>query len=274
MATRIVGAVRWWLGRPARVPRGARLVVALACGAAALLAATGSSGQPSGQQPPPPGPSSAAPALLAEGRALYADGCSSCHGVDLRGVPRQGPALRGVGAGPVDFYLSTGRMPLDNPTDEPVRNDPAYGRREIDALVAYVASFGGPPAPNAHPERGSISEGFDAFLEHCAGCHQSVAQGGLVTGSVVPDLQKSTPRQVAEAVRMGPYVMPVFNARQIPQPELDSIARYVLYTRHPQDEGGWGIGHIGPIPEGMVAWLIGLLALVIVIRLIGERIGE
>jgi ubiquinol-cytochrome c reductase cytochrome c subunit len=88
---------------------------------------------------------------------------------------------------------------------------------------------------------------------------------------VVPSLQAATPRQIAEAVRMGPYVMPRFDARQIPQGMLDSIARYVVSTRHPRDEGGLGIGHIGPIPEGMVAWLLGLLSLVIVIRLIGER---
>ena len=235
--------------------RAALLALALAAAAAALaLAATGSA-----QTPAP------------EGRALYADGCSSCHGIGLRGVPGRGPSLRGVGAGPVDFYLSTGRMPLAEPTDEPMRADPAYDRNQIAALVAYVASFGGPPAPNANPARGRLNEGFSAFLEHCAGCHQSVAQGGLVTGAVVPPLQKATPRQIAEAVRMGPYVMPRFDARQIPQSTLDSIARYVVSTRHPPDKGGWGIGHIGPIPEGMVAWLLGALSLVIVARLIGER---
>jgi ubiquinol-cytochrome c reductase cytochrome c subunit len=248
--------------------RGALLALALAAAAAALtLAATGTA-----QTPAPPPPGAGAPPAAAQGRALYADGCSSCHGIALRGVPGRGPSLRGVGAGPVDFYLSTGRMPLAEPTDQPMRTEPAYDRRQIAGLVAYVASFGGPPAPNADPARGRLNVGFRAFLEHCAGCHQSVAQGGLVTGAVVPPLQKATPRQIAEAVRMGPYVMPRFDARQIPQPTLDSIARYVVSTRHPPDRGGWGIGHIGPIPEGMVAWLLGALSLVIVARLIGERI--
>ena len=41
-----------------------------------------------------------------------------------------------------------------------------------------------------------------------------------------------------------------------------------------QDDGGWGIGHLGPIPEGMVTWLLGLAALVLAIRLIGERTTE
>ena len=47
-----------------------------------------------------------------EGPQLYQNGCSSCHGVALQGTPGVAPSLIGVGAGPVDFYLSTGRMPL------------------------------------------------------------------------------------------------------------------------------------------------------------------
>jgi ubiquinol-cytochrome c reductase cytochrome c subunit len=70
---------------------------------------------------------------------------------------------------------------------------------------------------------------------------------------------------------MGPYVMPHFDYRQIDQHQLDSIARYVVWTRHPDNAGGWGISNIGPIPEGIVAWFVALTALVIVARLIGER---
>ena len=79
---------------------------------------------------------------------------------------------------------------------------------------------------------------------------------------MVPELQSSTAQQVAEAVRMGPYVMPHFGPEQIDQHALDSIARYVLWTRAPSDRGGWGISNIGPIPEGMVAWFLGLVSMV------------
>ena len=65
--------------------------------------------------------------------------------------------------------------------------------RQIRALVAYVASLGGGPAiPTPHPERGSLSEGQNLFTEHCAGCHQVVAQGGYVTGAVPPPLEDAT----------------------------------------------------------------------------------
>jgi ubiquinol-cytochrome c reductase cytochrome c subunit len=65
--------------------------------------------------------------------------------------------------------------------------------------------------------------------------------------------------------------MPRFDPSDIDQYQLDSLARYILWTRHPDDAGGWSIYNIGPIPEGIVAWWLGLLALVIVARLIGER---
>jgi ubiquinol-cytochrome c reductase cytochrome c subunit len=73
-------------------------------------------------------------------------------------------------------------------------------------------------------------------------------------------------------VRVGPYLMPRFSEREIDRHALDSIAAYVLSTRRLPDKGGWGIGNIGPIPEGMVAWLLAGTALLIVARLIGERI--
>jgi quinol---cytochrome-c reductase cytochrome c subunit len=212
------------------------------------------------------------PQLVAQGMSLYEDGCASCHGTLLQGIAHNGPSLVGVGAGPVDFYLSSGRMPLDNPSDQPQRNPPRYSRNQMNALIAFITKVGGgPPAPAVSAAQGSLAVGFHVFTEHCAGCHQLVARGGLVVGAYVPNLQQATALQIAEAVRMGPYLMPHFDAKQINQYQLDSLARYVLWTRHPSNVGGWGIYNIGPIPEGIAAWFIGLLALVIVARLIGER---
>jgi ubiquinol-cytochrome c reductase cytochrome c subunit len=93
----------------------------------------------------------------------------------------------------------------------------------------------------------------------------------MTLGAQVPNLAEDTPQQLAEAVRVGPYLMPNFDAKTIDQHELDSIARYVEWTKHPTDAGGWGIYNIGPINEGAVTWWLGIVALVLVIRLIGER---
>jgi ubiquinol-cytochrome c reductase cytochrome c subunit len=164
-------------------------------------------------------------------------------------------------------------MPLDDPTDQPERDRPLYSPREIRAMTAFVASLGkGPKIPHPDPHAGTVSKGYTAFADHCAGCHQIVGEGGYVTGARVPVLQHASPRQIAEAVRIGPYVMPTFSKRAISDDELNAIIAYVEASKAPDDPGGLGIGHIGPVPEGMVAWLVAGCVLVGVCALIGERL--
>jgi ubiquinol-cytochrome c reductase cytochrome c subunit len=68
--------------------------------------------------------------------------------------------------------------------------------------------------------------------------------------------------------------MPRFSESQFGERKVDSIARYVQLTQEPDDAGGFGIGHIGPVPEGLVAWLAAVAALLLIARLIGERGGD
>jgi|tagenome__1003787_1003787.scaffolds.fasta_scaffold20906762_4 ubiquinol-cytochrome c reductase cytochrome c subunit len=206
------------------------------------------------------------------GRQLFVAGCASCHGMTAQGVSQRGPSLVGVGAQAADFYLTTGRMPLNAPGEQPHRAHPAYAPAQIRDLVAYIESLGGPPIPTADPGRGSLSHGRELFASSCAGCHQIGATGGVVPGASVPSLDSATPTQIAEAIRIGPFVMPRFSDAALDQHGVDSITRYVLAVRsHPDDRGGWSLGHLGPIPEGMVAWLIGIAALLVVARVVGER---
>ena len=229
--------------------------------------------------PRPPG---ATPAQW--GASLYAANCSSCHGPDgegkLPGGPQgagavngAGPPLKDVGALAADFELETGYMPLSNPHDQPRRKPVLFSQREIDALVSYVASLGhGPAIPTPHPERGSLSEGLQLFTGNCAGCHQVAGAGGYLKGAVAPPLTNATPTQIAAAVRLGPYLMPIFTKHQISDRQLDSIVAYVRYAQHPDDAGGWPLGHLGPVPEGIVTWLIAAAVLVAVCVAIGERV--
>jgi len=204
---------------------------------------------------------------------LYGANCISCHGPGGRGIADRGPSLRGVGARAADFYLRTGYMPLADPHDQPHRDRVLFTRRELAELVAYVASLEqGPRIPQPHPERGKLAQGQEQFTEHCAGCHQIDAEGGYVTNAVAPALDHATPVEIAEAVRVGPYLMPSFSAKQVTDGELDSIIRYVIYTKHPDDRGGWALGHVGPVPEGLVTWFIGIVLLVATCTVIGKRL--
>ena len=214
----------------------------------------------------------AAPAgLAARGRALYVSGCSSCHGYGANGIHGVAPSLRGVGALAADFYLSTGRMPLQSPADEPVRTKPAYTPAQIAALDAYVGSFGGPPIPRVSLAGSSLAHGESLFMDNCSGCHQAAARGGIVPGAFAPALTNATPAQIVEAARIGPYLMPRYPPTLLSDAQLASIARYVGYVRTAPDRGGWGIGHIGPVPEGMIVWFAAVPFVLLVARLIGER---
>jgi ubiquinol-cytochrome c reductase cytochrome c subunit len=258
------------------------VVLAVVCGAGAIYGfAVGPAGAQKGTSvnpaPAPPPTSSAQRAQIQRGRTLFLDGCSSCHGNDAKGKQNIAPTLVGAGSAAADFYLTTGRMPLSNPTDQPTRAPPAYNRQDIDALDAYVGSLGqGPEIPRVNIAMGNIANGLSSFTLHCAGCHQVGAAGGIVTGAIAPPLNDTdiTPTQIAEAIRIGPYLMPNFNANQISAQDINDIARYVRSTVHPDDAGGWGIGHIGPIPEGMIAWFLAIVSLLLVARLIGEREPE
>jgi len=220
----------------------------------------------------------AAPAAAAtpeqRGRDLFVSACASCHGVQGGGVPGRGPSVRGAGAASVDFYVGTGRMPLAHPGNQPNRHRPAYDAGAIRDLTAYVTSLapGGPPIPDVRPQEGDLVTGRRLFADSCAGCHQVAGKGGIGTGFVAPPLADATARQIGEAIRVGPYLMPRFGEEQLSDRDVDSIARYVIAMRtEPRNEGGWSIGNLGPIPEGLVAWLLGAAALVVVIRIIGER---
>ena len=240
----------------------------------------------------PAAASTAPPSLVSQGNHLYGRYCLSCHGPNGTGSTQAGgrtigagparaqgvehavaPSLVAVGALAADFYLRTGYMPLQHLGLQPRRGPSPFTEAQIRALVAYVASLGkGPAIPTPDPERGSLSAGEQLFADHCAGCHQIVARGGYVTGAVPPALTQATPTQIAEAVRIGPYAMPTFSKRAINDRQLDSIVRYVEYAKHPDHPGGWSMGYLGPVPEGLVTWFLAMTALIAVCLSVGRRL--
>ncbi len=214
-------------------------------------------------------------ALVTKGRVLFQRGCSSCHGLHGEGT-NFAPTLIGVGAAAADFQLTTGRMPLPAPGAESERRDPIYPPDQIEALSAYVGSLAlGPAQPVIGEQQwndADLAEGGELFRANCASCHQAAGKGGALTyGKHAPDLSEATPTQVFEAIRTGPENMPVFSPHQLSDDQAVAIAKYVKFVTSPPDPGGAGLGHLGPIPEGLVIWLIGMTGVAAAALWIGSR---
>ena len=208
--------------------------------------------------------------LIAEGRSIFNQECSSCHGEFAQGTPT-GPSLIGVGSAAVDFQVSTGRMPAKELAAEQPRKVVTLTPLQIRALAAYIASLGGGPAIPTKAEVSQVGAnpglGQQLFVADCAQCHGFVGQGGALTyGKFAPALTKSTPRQIYEAMLTGPEAMPVFNDTTItPQQKRDIIA-YITQTRTEPNPGGFSLGRVGPVTEGLVAF-IGLLLFMVLAAL-------
>jgi ubiquinol-cytochrome c reductase cytochrome c subunit len=227
------------------------------------------------------------PADILAGQQLFESHCQSCHG--YQGGGATAPALVSVGAAAADFYLTTGRMPLNNPGNQALRHRPFFDPPQIRELVAYVNAlpvitktyvFGptiptvGPLCPSITPQQGcvTLSQGQQGFSLNCAQCHQAAGSGGMLSkGNVVPGLHNADLTQVAEAIRIGPKPMPTFNPAQMSDEEMSAIAHYVQYLHHPSNPGGLGISHFGPVAEGFVGVILGFGIVLLAVRMIGTR---
>jgi ubiquinol-cytochrome c reductase cytochrome c subunit len=213
--------------------------------------------------------------LIAPGQALYAASCASCHGVDAAGSARA-PNLQGLGAGTVDFWVSTGRMPLANSSVQATRKPPRFNRLQTLEIAAFVQSRTpglGIGIPVVNLSQASLAAGNSLFTLNCAACHTITGAGDeLAYGAYAPSLHLATATQVVEAIRSGPGNMPHFSEGNITNSEARDIAAYVTEViQHPVDRGGFGLGGIGPVGEGFVALLFGVGVLMLVAFWIGER---
>ena len=220
-----------------------------------------------------PEPSRAQTDQQAEGQALYEANCSTCHGLQGEGTAN-GPSLQDVGPAAVDFMLSTGRMPLANPGDQPVRDEPKFTPDQTAAIVAYVETIapGGEPIPTVDPAAGDLARGAEVFLNTCAGCHGAGATGDSVGGGqIAPTINPADPTQIGEAIRIGPGVMPRFGSETIDQADLDSLAAYLLWLRDHGEDGGLQLGRVGAVAEGLVIVVVGLGLMILFLRLTGAK---
>jgi ubiquinol-cytochrome c reductase cytochrome c subunit len=204
------------------------------------------------------------------GRQAYLAGCATCHGDDAQGIGGLGPSLVGAGAASAHFQLSSGRMPAANAEGQTERKPPAYDEATIADLTAYIASLGeGPQIPEVATDEALLPGGEELFIANCAACHGATANGGATGGGwIAPPLHDVPDLNVAEAIVTGPGQMPAFD---FDGDDTDAVVTYIAYLRQAGDPGGFEIGGIGPVPEGLVAWAFGITLLVLIAYLIGRE---
>jgi ubiquinol-cytochrome c reductase cytochrome c subunit len=210
---------------------------------------------------------------VAEGKALFAVGCASCHGLNGEGqvtASIQGPPLTGVGAAAVEFQVATGRMPMARPAEQAPLKPNRYSPEEIRALAAYVSSLGPGPAipdPKDYDTAGvseeDIAKGGELFRTNCSACHNFAGAGGaLPGGKYAPSLYGVSDLHIYEAMLVGPQQMPVFSDGVITPDDKRAIIAYLNDLHESPDHGGLALGALGPVSEGMWAFLVGLGSLI------------
>jgi ubiquinol-cytochrome c reductase cytochrome c subunit len=158
-------------------------------------------------------------------------------------------------------------MPAKEVGPEMDRKPVTFTDEKIYALAQYVASLGGGPAiPSAaevSTSGANVALGQSLFITDCAQCHNFDGAGGALTyGKFAPALTESTPRQIYEAMLTGPEAMPIFADTTITPAQKRDIIAYVTKLRAEPNPGGFSLGRIGPVTEGIVGFLGGIGVLV------------
>jgi ubiquinol-cytochrome c reductase cytochrome c subunit len=205
-------------------------------------------------------------AAAKQGQDIFNQNCITCHGRNAEGVPGRGPSLIGVGSAAVEFQVSTGRMPAAGQSAQIERKQPLLTNDQAVQLGAYIQELGGGPQTPAGEnlrEGGDIPTGGELFRVNCSSCHAFSANGGaLSSGKFAPSMQAATDRQIYQAMLTGPQNMPVFGDNQLTDQQKRDVIAYIQNMKDDQSQGGWGIGRIGPVTEGLVIFLVGITVLV------------
>lgn len=202
-----------------------------------------------------------------EGKRLFETTCITCHGQNAQGVPGRGPSLIGAGSAAVEFQVGTGRMPMAQQEAQAARKPPLYTWDQARQIGAYIQALGGGPEipggelVDAGDE--SLARGGELYRINCSACHSYAGGGGaLSSGKYAPDITESTPREIYGALLSGPQNMPVFGDNQLTPDEKKALVGYIQTLQTDKDPGGFGLSRLGPVPEALVIFLVGMVALV------------
>ncbi|WP_029145108.1 c-type cytochrome [Microbacterium luticocti] len=221
-------------------------------GASAAMAATGDT-------------STSTALTVEDGKKLFQANCATCHGMDLQGT-ENGPSLFGVGELSVEFQVATGRMPLEQQGPQAPQKPAQFTEDQIKAMAAYVQSVSpGPtyPSDEVLDGKGDVAEGAEIFRVNCAMCHNVAGAGGALTeGKFAPPLTNTSPLHMYAAMVTGPQNMPVFSNLNLNLEEKRDVISYLLYLQQHESPGGYALGSLGPVAEGLFIWIFGIGTLI------------
>jgi ubiquinol-cytochrome c reductase cytochrome c subunit len=211
--------------------------------------------------------SAASQQSIDEGQKLFASNCATCHGLAADGTG-EGPSLIGVGAASVDFQVGTGRMPMAANGPQAEEKPTQFTDDQVYDLAAYVASLApGPAIPDDEylQADGDTTNGAELFRINCAMCHNVAGAGGALTeGKYAPALDGVSGAHIYEAMLTGPQNMPVFNDLNLSPQDKADVITYLKYLENNPSPGGFELGSLGPVAEGLFIWIFGLGAIVAV----------
>jgi ubiquinol-cytochrome c reductase cytochrome c subunit len=213
------------------------------------------------------GADTAVPSALTveDGKKLFQANCATCHGLDLQGST-EGPSLYGVGELAVEFQFATGRMPLQASAPQAPQKPAQFTEEQILAMASYVQSQApGPTFPSEETldGEGDVARGAELFRVNCAMCHNVAAAGGALTeGKYAPGLGDTSALHMYAAMVTGPQNMPVFNDLNLTPEDKRDIISSLLFLQQNESPGGFSLGSLGPVSEGLFIWIFGIGSLI------------
>jgi ubiquinol-cytochrome c reductase cytochrome c subunit len=156
-------------------------------------------------------------------------------------------------------------MPMSGSGPQAEKKPVQFTQPEIDAMAAWVATLApGPGLPDpALLTGGDAANGAELFRINCAMCHNVAGAGGALTeGKWAPHLENIDPVHVYAAMVTGPQNMPVFSDMNVTPEDKRDIIAYLQFLDENPSVGGFDLGSLGPVSEGLFVWIFALGGLV------------
>ena len=108
-----------------------------------------------------------------------------------------------------------------------------------------------------------LARGGELFRTNCSACHNFEGAGGaLPNGKYAPPLVGVDDKRIYLAMLTGPQQMPVFSDEVLTPEDKRAIIGYLNALHEQPAAGGLALGGLGPVSEGLWAWIVGLGGLI------------